>query len=835
MMATHRRRVPPASQLRCCLVAIGSLMSTGTVAAIQDDHVAPARFGDNGIKVGAPKIYDTRELTLQLDSLSQQLQGKSFIDVKALATALGNVQGYQSSDFSQSFLANGAVGPQAASVFAGTLASQAPTAATTNGTAPSITINLTPSATTTPTTSTTPAATPPTAPTPLGPQPPTLPPLETAPTYTPTFGENSSDLLSDEVNLTYQLSNVRMLLTRSLTDRLYSDPNGISHPRQQAVVGFDIDLVPDHRARDAVAVVEVTASMPVTPEGCGTSGPTLVALMPEEGSHNAATLSQSANAFGGAVAAAVFSVGYQAQWRSQVFYLYRDMDTVSLVGAPHVDSGGQNVITFGWQFRPVLGRHIVTPGLRHLMAVIGLPCQDDFPQTIPPALQFSVHTEWVRYDASSQTAQTRPFWFRHLPPAQDRQDSNVQVPNALLAQSQLQAHIDRVTWIPTDSANGIAVVTGGNFFTGTTVRIGGKTFTGAADGLTFKSDQELEIALPLAVAVQGGALSGRYGPAVPLQSAKQMAGPPRFSISALRASVTGSELFQLDTELTFDSPHHARLENLNLPVVLVNGVPVSPGLTSVSPFTQGVARRTVSTFVPANVLGTSSVITVTFPFAGPGWSASLPWYETTVKVARLGSDDRPLLLITASNRADQLCRDEWNVELDAEHQFGFGDQATHNPEHIHVKCIDDHAQTLALELPAKLLNSYHHLLLKNPDDTSRSPLVGDIPDPSGPPPKPKVDTSANVAQYDVSTIEYKGDHLAQINKVLFETLELPILKKADKSIDILVTRPVSEHPRKVTLQLLSPANDPVTATLTVTAPKPTPAANSAPTTPAKAK
>jgi hypothetical protein len=89
---------------------------------------------DNGIHVGTPKVYDSRELTLMMDNLSQQLQNKNFVDPKALAAALGNIQGYQSSDFSLGIFGNAAVGSQAASVFAGTGAgsSAAPSSASTS-------------------------------------------------------------------------------------------------------------------------------------------------------------------------------------------------------------------------------------------------------------------------------------------------------------------------------------------------------------------------------------------------------------------------------------------------------------------------------------------------------------------------------------------------------------------------------------------------------------------------------------------------------------------------------------------------------------------------------
>ena len=122
-----------------------------------------------------------------------------------------------------------------------------------------------------------------------------------------------------------------------------------------------------------MAVVEVTATVTscgsLKKETCIRGELALVSLMPEEGSHNAATLSQKASGFSGAAAAQVFSVGYAAQKRSQVFYPYRDMDTVSYQRT----NVAANTLPFGWQFRPVLGRRTVTPGMRHMMAVLALP------------------------------------------------------------------------------------------------------------------------------------------------------------------------------------------------------------------------------------------------------------------------------------------------------------------------------------------------------------------------------------------------------------------------------------------------------------------------------
>ena len=470
-----RNRMRSSSKATTAFIVAGFLAVTTASARAQEHQ-------DNGIHVGQPKVYDSRELTIMLDNLSQQVQGSNLINPSALATALGNVQGYQSSDFSASFQANGAVGPGAASVFAGN--STPPTGTTTTPTtAPTVTINVAPTLSTASTTS--PAATT-TMPATLGPQPPALPTLQTPPNYTPTFGSNGSDLLSEETNLTYQLYNLSLLLDRSLSDRLYSGQS-----RLQAVLGFDIDLEPTQDARDAAAVVEVTALMQSWPptEGHNCSfleRPTLVALMPEQGSHNAATLSQSAVGFGGAVAAAVYSAGVSVQKRSQVFYLLRDMDTVALQeAAPDTCS-----IKFGWQFRPVLGRHSIDPGLRHLMVVIGLPTVDE--DKGMPTLRIKVATRWQHYYQKTQTVAANGHFWRSLPPGSSF-DTDVQVPTSLEIQGDLGPHIKTVRWIPTDASNGVAVVSGENFFPGTTVQLGAKRYRTNADGLTLKSDKELEI------------------------------------------------------------------------------------------------------------------------------------------------------------------------------------------------------------------------------------------------------------------------------------------------------------------------------------------------------
>jgi hypothetical protein len=681
--------------------------------------VTYAQDAGNGIHVGDAKVYDSRELTLMLDSLNRALQGKNFIDQNKLAAALGNVQGFQNSDTSTAFFANGAVGSQAAAVFAGNLpASSSSSAAAsaavpaTSSSAPAVSININPVAST----ATSPASGSLTG---LGPSTPALPTLQTAPTYNPSFGPSGNDLLTDEVSLSYQIVNLSMLLNRSLTDQIYG-----GKARLQAVVGFDIDIEPDDKAKNAVAVVEITASMDKCPEESPDYSvcdirrkPEIVAMMPEQGSHNAATLTQSAHAFGGALAAQVFSVGVVGQKRSQTFYLYRDIDTVSLQ-EPDPDPSSR-VIHFGWQFRPVLGRRTVEAGLRHMMVVLSLPASDEAMGT--PSLTIHVKTHWVRYESKTQTTTKHDCLFMHVPErTSEFSQRPLLVPRTTPYQGVLKPGIEHVQWVPTDNTNGVAIITGSNFFLGTTVRVGNKTYTGNNDGLTLKSDKEIEIALPLSAAVGGGVLSGRYGNAVPLENQDPVVsstglkwqgvgvypeGPDAAEViarilvyrrtekgePAVSCAPRSNGTYPIDDQGNpipvdekgiplnlaslpqVDPPEFER--HLNRPALLLNGTPIATA-TSLAwnpignykkcddEYPPGSNLLNVRAIVPAkDVLKGSPVITVVFPFEGDDWSQSGIYFESALNIARAGSSIIAKLIIASNDPGDLLCNG-WSVELD---------------------------------------------------------------------------------------------------------------------------------------------------------------------------
>jgi hypothetical protein len=711
------------------------------IVLIMLTRALPAQDPDNGIHVANAKIYDARELTLMMDNLNKSLQGMNFINQNSLAGALGNVQGFQNTDTSAAVFANGAVGPQAAAVFANNLpassansASAASTAAaattTTASPSPTVSININPAA---PTASTTTASTSNSSPTGFGPSGSALPTLQNAPNFNPNFGLSSGDLLNSETNLTYQIFNLSMLLSRSLTDRIYHSDSP-SQSRLQAVVGFDIDIEPDAHAKNAVAVVEITATMDSCPPAAekpkpcpldpnqhmatAPNKPEVVAIMPEQGSHNAATLTQKANSFGGALAAQVFSVGAGIQRRSQTFYLYRDIDTLSFV-KPDPNPG---VLRFGWQFRPVLGRPTVEAGLRHMMVVLSVPAADDEKPPNELLLRVEVKTHWVRYEGKTQSS----GGFCILSCVQERAVTQapiaVNVPKTLSYQNDLEPHVANVDWFPTDSTTGVAVVTGENFFPGTTVRLGNKTYTGNNDGLIIKSDKEFELTVPVSAAVAKGLVSGRYGDAQPLLNHDSVNYTRRFSLQSVKVYPEGPEAAQIVEKVVVYPPQaspeatiscsysvaeqkstpvdsfgqpiqvdrdgvpinlaslpRAKVEDFephfNHPILLLNGAPIAivpTVLWNAASFVKncdngappGSLFIEITAIVPAkDVLKGSPVISVAFPFEGQDWLNPGIYYQRALNIIRAGSTTNAKLLITSNDPGDLLCKG-WSVQLD---------------------------------------------------------------------------------------------------------------------------------------------------------------------------
>jgi hypothetical protein len=191
-------------------------------------------------------------------------------------------------------------------------------------------------------------------------------------------------------------------------------------------------------------------------------------------------------------------------------------------------------------FRPVLGQRSVAPIKRQLFAIVGLPDPDiepAAPHGDDPAdqLKAQVRTFWKKYDATTLTAfdmseanrARRAKYALSLRLGQPEilksafvnavDYTTIPVYATATYERKLRARVDNVTWQMTGAKSILISAKGENFFTGTSVVLGDKTYAGNSDGLFLKSNQTFDLTTTLdAVGTGAGAVVGRYGAAVPL-------------------------------------------------------------------------------------------------------------------------------------------------------------------------------------------------------------------------------------------------------------------------------------------------------------------------------
>jgi hypothetical protein len=363
-------------------------------AALRPPHI------DNGISVDV-KLYDTAALRAQLGTLSSQLSLISGFDQATLIGRIGALQGSYSNQF--------ALGLQATTMPTPTLGNQ-----TTNGT-PS-----TQNTTYTPTTGA-PVPSSPTAgqynqnqlttpgqtntntntTTPVTPAPAPLPTAQPAAMPT-SFSTSSIDALNEEVQLSYQIVNLQMVLQGALSD----DYDASGRARRHVTLGFPINVSAGSRYQDKVAEVSVRVCSPAKSQSTGQPKgtdvdsrltkpddlvnlenlPVLQTIIPQQNTFNVAGLVSDAESIGlGGIIANVVNVGLSVGSQHQTYYLMKEKDTVALPSFDGKDQSGYQCpldpdapnetqsVTFAWQFRPVLQHSAVEDGIRTTFAQISLP------------------------------------------------------------------------------------------------------------------------------------------------------------------------------------------------------------------------------------------------------------------------------------------------------------------------------------------------------------------------------------------------------------------------------------------------------------------------------
>jgi hypothetical protein len=624
------------------------------------------------------------------------------------------------------------------------------------------------------------------------------------------------------VNLTYQVFNLRMILERSLTDRIW---NG--QPRRQAVLGFNVSVDPPAYAAVSAAVIEITVEKPATASG----DVALVAMMPQEKTYNATALNSKSNAFAGAAVVKVVNVGMAARKTQKVMYLYRDNDTLSFEHMPRSESN-KGELEFGWVFRPVLGRRSVSPGMRQMFVVISLP-ENELPDDPDRAvsLNVKVRTYWKKFKPEHMTSYTKSqafgkdvlknlFWTSpELKGAylNHTDYTNVLVRRAELDQNSLRPEVDFVDWTYTGARTVLVTLHGRNFFTGTSVVMGGKPYKDASNGLLIKSDSQIDLLTDVDSLIRSdGVVVGRYGNAAAIvgtraPTSQTSAATPGYGFE-LRSASVGPTLgayrqltINADTPDCERLPHNPKSSSFRMPFVLLDDTLVSDKgnitcLAGKTKITLNVLDNLVS--------GKAPILRVVYPFypMNSGGSMQIVNPDVAFELDRISSESDSFLLkaktlehfAIQSNESDgkQNC---WELVVGPEARIvlpaGHCTYADPGAKRITNNSI------LISSLPNGAVFKDRFILLS----PGGFPYELTVP-PSKPDPKKPAfvkEPVPTINQFDARWIELLGDGLqavasAKINGANAEIRVIAAKKPEDKDkLQVNVTRAISEKPGDV--------------------------------------
>jgi hypothetical protein len=414
------------------------LLAACATATDAERQVAARERATNGISVSTPTVYDDSVLQQQLASLQARLASLSVIDQASIIAHLGNVSGARQDISSVAISAAGLPTPSIATT--GNGATQQTVTAPT-GTTITSALPVQNTVTTIPSVS---AAV------------PTSPAASTAlPT---TFSVAASEILNEQVQLSTEIANLTLLLDGSLSDRVVTSPEKQTFVRPRLTIGFPIQLTPDRRFTNAVAVVEVEVVTDPKNDFSGThERPAVTALLPREKTYNVAAIKDSNVSLGAGIVTQVATVGVSLLRGTKSYYIVKDQDTLANRFTP-TTAGGTG---FGWQFRPVLGRAAVTGEPRQTYVQLA------FPGSPSAEVYGTLHlrTYWRTYDRQ------RDIVGGIIPGSLNDKYDPVPVPGFEIKMTQDVTNL--TTGDVEDLGNGQVLVSlRGRFATGSVIRIG---------------------------------------------------------------------------------------------------------------------------------------------------------------------------------------------------------------------------------------------------------------------------------------------------------------------------------------------------------------------------
>ena len=331
----------------------------------------------NGISVGSPKMYDDSLLQQMLTAAEGRLSSLQAIDQTSILTRLGAVTGAQQQISGVAISAQGPPLPQIAT--------------TANGATNSVATTQNSSGTSSVTTAGAPSQNVVTTMPQFGPPASTV--VAPSTSLPSSFSVSASDVLNEQMQLTYEIANLRLLMEGSLND-WYIPGGQMLTPKPRTTVGFPITISADKRYESAVAIVEAVVETARKADlSGGQDPPAVTALLPREKTYNVASITDSTVSIGAGMVTQLAGISGSFLWGRKTYYIVKDQDTV----ARTFDTGNPSQTGFLWEFRPVLGRKLVQSGMKQTFVQLAFPT----PGAGGVVGQLKIRTYWRKYDRKS--------------------------------------------------------------------------------------------------------------------------------------------------------------------------------------------------------------------------------------------------------------------------------------------------------------------------------------------------------------------------------------------------------------------------------------------------
>lgn len=677
-----RRPILPAFAISILLISCQTMTTVTDAERAAETALRARESSSNGIGVGMPKVYDDSLLQKMLSDAEARLATLQVIDQAGVTARIGGLAGGRQSISSFSFNALGAPAPGV------TTTSNAATQTTVQG----ATTGNTPTTSTT-TTSAIPVENVVTTAPQFAATIPTPPAAST--TLPSTFGPSASDVLSEQLQLTYEIANLRLLLDGALNDRFLNDREGRIFSKPRVTVGFPITLAPDRRFRNAVAIVEVEVeTISANDLSGGSERPGIAALLPREKTYNVAAITDQSMSIGAGVVTQVAAVSGSFLRGQKTFYIVKDQDTVATTFAPSTPAR----TGFAWQFRPVLGQPAVQTGLKQTFAQLVFPT----PKSANEFATVHVRSYWRKYDRKRGT-------LGQIVAGSVREAGAIPIPRF-----DLKPNVQFTFQDVEDLGNGqVLVHLNGEFLPGTRVRVGNTILQNGAGVVADPSG--IRFAVSLAdVATKAITVVARSGEERPLLASvcdDDSCDLEPYKLAVAKHSITPVD--EVNSLLRVELEPFKKI-NGHPPVVVVGGKVFG---YSDAPVMRD--RYTISAIVPTNLVLGSREISIRPLFIDDRVGtkvSSLTAEDSSDRLVLLSQGDNLRYILFGRNLSDdiKILEPATGARLD---RLGAG-----SPTNMRL-----------LEIPAAAVKTLKHIVFQRPNER---PFLVAIPPLQAPEPKP---------------------------------------------------------------------------------------------------